>query len=246
MINFNLANSCVVIDEADFYDDFTMANIQFLLKVLKNWEVPVLVMSASIPNSALSLYKDTGFNVESILEDTKTDKTIEKFDIKQINPYTEIFELKPLFIKCLKRKHGIIYMNTIDKAIDAYNLIKEIMNENDYDVPLILYHSRFTEPDKAVKEKQLLDALGKNAWNSGKAHGIAILTQIGEISINISTDIMISDICPIDRLMQRVGRLCRFDNKKGELHILIPQKEGNFTQHHMDVLIIKVGKPPSH
>ena len=59
LINFNLANSCVVIDEADFYDDFTMANIQFLLKVLKNWEVPVLVMSASIPNSALSLYKDT-------------------------------------------------------------------------------------------------------------------------------------------------------------------------------------------
>lgn len=226
LINFNLANSCVVIDEADFYDDFTMANIQFLLKMLKNWEVPVLVMSASIPNSALSFYKGTGFNVESILEDTETDKTIEKFDIKQINPYTEIFELKPLFIECLKRKHGIIYMNTIDKAIDAYNQIKEIMNEFDYDVPLILYHSRFTEPDKAVKEKQLLDALGKSAWSSGKAYGIAILTQIGEISINISTDIMISDICPIDRLMQRVGRLCRFDNKKGELHILIPQKGG--------------------
>lgn len=36
---------------------------------------------------------------------------------------------------------------------------------------------------------------------------------------------MISDICPIDRLTQRAGRLCRFDkNKIGELHIIIPQK----------------------
>lgn len=226
LINFNLANSCVVIDEADFYDDFTMANIQFLLKVLKIWEVPVLVMSASIPNSALSFYKNTGFHVESILEDPNTDKTIEKFEIKQINSYSDVTELEPLLFECLKRGHGIIYMNTIDKAIDAYNLIKEIKEKNNYDVPIILYHSRFTEPDKAVKEKELLDALGKNAWNSGKANGIAILTQIGEISINISTDVMISDICPIDRLMQRVGRLCRFDNKKGELHILIPQKEG--------------------
>lgn len=193
---------------------------------MKNWEVPVLVMSASIPNSALSFYKNTGFHVESILEDSNADKTTEKFEIKQISSYSEITELEPLLLKCLKRGNGIIYMNTIDKAIDAYNLLKEIKNENDYDIPIILYHSRFTEPDKAVKEKQLLDALGKNAWQREKAYGIAILTQIGEISINISTDTMISDICPIDRLMQRVGRLCRFNNKKGELHILIPQKEG--------------------
>ena len=212
LINFNLANSCVVIDEADFYDDFTMANIQFLLKVLKNWEVPILVMSASIPNSALSFYKETGFKVEAILEDPNTDKTIEKFEIKQIRPYSDVKELEPLLQECFRRGHGIIYINTIDKAIDVYNLLKEIKNESYSDVPIILYHSRFTEPDKAVKEKQLLDILGKNAWNNGKACGIAILTQIGEISINISTDFMISDICPIDRLMQRVGRLCRFDN----------------------------------
>ncbi len=39
---------------------------------------------------------------------------------------------------------------------------------------------------------------------------------------------MISDICPIDRLTQRAGRLCRFDkNKIGELHVVIPQKNNN-------------------
>lgn len=38
---------------------------------------------------------------------------------------------------------------------------------------------------------------------------------------------MVSAFCPIDRLTQRAGRLCRFDNEKvGELYVLIPQKEG--------------------
>lgn len=37
---------------------------------------------------------------------------------------------------------------------------------------------------------------------------------------------MISELCPIDRLTQRAGRLCRFDKSKiGELHVLVPQKK---------------------
>lgn len=52
------------------------------------------------------------------------------------------------------------------------------------------------------------------------------MTQIGEMSINISADMMISDICPIDRLTQRAGRMCRFDKSKiGKLYVVIPQKD---------------------
>lgn len=224
LINFNLANSCVVIDEADFYDDFTLANIQFMLKVLKCWQVPVMVMSASIPDSALSFYQETGYSVESILEDSGIDKSVDKLEIKQICSYSDVDELAPLLRKCLERGHGIIYVNTVDKAIDVYNLLKSMEDDEGNDTPLILYHSRFTEPGKACKERQLLECLGKDAWRSGCAQGIAILTQIGEISINISSDIMISDACPIDRLMQRVGRLCRFDNSIGELYVTVPQR----------------------
>lgn len=223
-VNFNLANSCLVIDEADFYDDFTLANIKFLLRVLRSWNVPILVMSASIPNSALSFYQSTGYDVPKILEDTTFDCTKDKFEIKQISSYSTVDKLSPLLQKCLEHGRGIIYLNTVDKAIEVYELLNSLKIEKGYDVPIILYHSRFTEPDKAEKEQQLLTALGRNAWKRGDACGIAILTQIGEISINISTDLMVTDLCPIDRLMQRVGRLCRFDNSKGELHVFVPQK----------------------
>src|SRR5690606_16280680 len=69
LITFNLANSCLVIDEADFYDEFTHANIMVMLEFLKYWKVPILLMSASLPESVLPLYRKFGLTVLDIKED---------------------------------------------------------------------------------------------------------------------------------------------------------------------------------
>lgn len=225
LICSNLANSCVVIDEADFYDDFTIANILFLLRVLHNWKVPVLIMSASLPESALQLYRKAGFNIDSILEDKESDNYKKCFNIKKLIEYDNIQNINYLLEYCIERGNAIIYLNTVDKAIKVYNEIKGLVLKSGNDIPMILYHSRFTEKDKQRKENMLLENLGRKAWNNGTAKGIAILTQIGEISINISSELMISEVCPIDRLMQRAGRLCRFDNSVGEMYVLIPYSD---------------------
>lgn len=220
LIGFNLANSCLVIDEADFYDDFTMANIMVLLEILHQFDVPVLIMSASLPESSLKLYKQSGYAVDRIIED-KSDNQRKRFQIKSINEYESIDEIEDLLTLCIAKGNAIIYCNTVDKAVKIYRWFEA------EGIEPILYHSRFTEPDKQRKEADLIKALGKNAWKNNNAKGIAILTQIGEMSINISAEIMISEMCPIDRLTQRAGRLCRFDKDKiGELHIIIPKKNG--------------------
>lgn len=218
LIAFNMANSCLVIDEADFYDDFTQANILVLLEILKYWNVPVLLMSASLPESVLPSYQKLGFKIDKIIEDT-SDNSRDRFEIKSIKEYTDLEDISDLLDLCIKKGTAIVYANTVDKAIMFYNWFKKRKANP------ILYHSRFTEPHKKDKEQELIDALGKDAWEKKCANGIAILTQIGEMSINISADIMISELCPIDRLTQRAGRLCRFDKTKiGELHVLIPLK----------------------
>lgn len=221
MITFNLANSCLVIDEADFYDDFTQANILVLLEILKEWKVPVLLMSASLPETSLYDYQKIGYKVENILEDT-TDSIRNRFEIKRIEKYSELAEIEELLELCIKEGCAIIYANTVDRAITFYKWFEE------KGIIPLLYHSRFTEPHKQEKEQELIHALGRDAWENGSAKGIAIMTQIGEMSINISADIMISELCPIDRLTQRAGRLCRFDKSKiGNFYVLIPQKDGN-------------------
>lgn len=219
LISFNMANSCLVIDEADFYDDFTQANILVLLEILKYWNVPVLLMSASLPESVLSSYQKLGYKNEKIVEDV-SDSSRDRFEIKSIKEYSELDDIADLLELCIKKGSAIVYANTVDRAVMFYDWFKKRKANP------ILYHSRFTEPHKKDKEQQLINALGKEAWKKNCANGIAILTQIGEMSINISADIMISELCPIDRLTQRAGRLCRFDKAKvGELYILVPQKD---------------------
>lgn len=218
LITFNLANACLVLDEADFYDDFTQANILVLLEILKYWKVPVLLMSASLPQSVLTSYQKIGYHVNKILEDT-SDNIRERFEIKSIQNYSEISEIEELLELCIEKGTAIIYVNTVDKALIFYEWFAK------RNVNPIIYHSRFTEPHKKDKEQKLINVLGKEAWENNNAKGIAILTQIGEMSINISADIMISELCPIDRLIQRAGRLCRFDKTKiGQLYVLVPQK----------------------
>lgn len=226
LISYNLANSCVVIDEADFYDDFTLANIQYLLKVLHEWKVPVLIMSASLPDSSLSLYQSTGYKIDSILEDSHNVNNIRKrFEIKDIIDYNEFKDIDPLIEKCFERGNGILYMNTVDSAIALYKHICSDKKRTKEEIENVhLYHSRFTEPDKLKKEKEIINALGKKAWEENCAKGIVIMTQIGEMSINISAEIMISELCPIDRMIQRTGRLCRFSDDMGKLYILIPYR----------------------
>lgn len=224
LISYNLANSCVVIDEADFYDDFTLANIQYLLKVLHEWKVPVLIMSASLPDSSLSLYQSTGYKIDSILEDSHNVNNIRKrFEIKDIIDYNEFKDIDPLIEKCFERGNGILYMNTVDSAIALYKHICKKKTKEEIE-NIHLYHSRFTEPDKLKKEEKIIKALGKKAWDQGTAKGIVIMTQIGEMSINISAEIMISELCPIDRMIQRTGRLCRFSDDMGKLYVLIPYR----------------------
>ena len=226
LISYNLANSCVVIDEADFYDDFTLANIQYLLKVLHEWKVPVLIMSASLPDSSLPLYQSTGYKIDSILEDSHDVNNIRKrFEIKDIIDYNEFKDIDPLIEKCFERGNGILYMNTVDSAIALYKHICSDKKRTKEEIDNVhLYHSRFTEPDKLKKEEKIIKALGKKAWKEGCAKGIVIMTQIGEMSINISAEIMMSELCPIDRMIQRTGRLCRFSDDMGKLYVLIPYR----------------------
>lgn len=227
LIDFNLANACVVIHEADFYNEFTLANIMILLEILRMWKVPVLIMSASLPESSLPMYRRIGYNVKKILEDeSNIDNKRDRFEVCEIAVYESVDELDYLVDACIDKGNGIIYLNTVDKAMSVYRLVEKRIDEKGIDVPVILYHSRFTESDKLLKEQELLGALGREAWENGTAKGVAILTQIGEISINISSEIMVSDMCPIDRLMQRAGRLCRFGHEVGQMYVVVPHKDG--------------------
>lgn len=231
-IFFNLAHSCLVIDEADFYDDFTQQNVVMLLRALNALEVPVLLMSATVPESALEVYADSGLKASKIHEDKTnyedTRLTLSRFSRPVIQPE----DLDEILQRALDGEPTIIYINTVRRAQELYRRFAKKVEEGNAAIErddLVVYHSRFTEPHKVDKEATLLRLLGREAWTKGEQRGVAILTQIGEISVNISANLMISELCPIDRLAQRAGRLARFERAdgsrgKGELFIIEPHR----------------------
>ncbi|MDN3634102.1 CRISPR-associated helicase Cas3' [Neolewinella lacunae] len=199
---FFLANSCVVFDETDFYDEFVQANIQTLLDVLDILKVPTLIMSATVPNSARSLYR-----VKDLIRETAQpgSENVRK-KMRYLGTSAKPEDTAEFLKEMLTAGQGIIYANTVARALSYYEFLEPLVGET----PLTIYHSRFTEPDKKRIEEELEANLGKKAHADGRASGIVIMTQIGEMSINISSKLMLTDCCPWDRLAQRIGRLARF------------------------------------
>ena len=216
----NLAHSCLIIDECDFYDEVVQANIERLMAVLRVLEVPVLVMSATLPTEHLNVYRpriDEGGS-ESVGDRDLVDttRTGSRIKIASITEIEDPSSLPDEFVEIVRsNERVIIYANTVARAIAYYNAIRPLRDD------VVLYHSRFTEPHKAEKETAVRRMLGPDGTG-----GVAIMTQIGEMSLNISAQAMISELCPIDRLAQRTGRLGRFSNVEGDLYLVVPMRDG--------------------
>ncbi|NUN08695.1 MAG: CRISPR-associated helicase Cas3' [Ignavibacteriaceae bacterium] len=213
-IFFNLAHSAVIVDEADFYDNFTQENIIILLSALKTLSVPVLIMSATIPEVSIETYSKSNYEFRRIQEDNSGYERV-KCSIKK-NDNEDLTFLRDAFEP--KTQKMILFANTIDRAFGYSKKLLEL------GYTPVLYHSRFTEPDKRRIEEELLKNFGNAQQNTGNDYDCAVLTQIGEMSVNISADIMISELCPADRLIQRIGRLKRFTDEEGTLFLITPVK----------------------
>lgn len=96
--------------------------------------------------------------------------------------------------------------NTVTDAIEAYDdlIAAGIAPDN-----LLLFHSRFALVDRSRIESQVLDWFGKHSTPAKRAGKILIATQVFQESLDADADIMVSDLCPIDYLVQRAGRLHR-------------------------------------
>jgi len=112
-----------------------------------------------------------------------------------------------------KLQHGGcvgIFRNTVARAQQTYDAMRDYFEKSDLDVEVMLLHSRFIGLDRAVKEQKLNSYLGKD-WSKRPRRLIVVGTQVMEQSLDIDFDESISDIAPIDSLLQRAGRTHRHE-----------------------------------
>ena len=110
-------------------------------------------------------------------------------------------------LKGLLREGGCagIIVNTVSRA---QALALELIKRFGRDVVLLL-HARFIAPDRAEGERKLARELGRQAVDGRPHLRIVIGTQVLEQSLDIDFDVLLTDLCPMDLLLQRIGRLHR-------------------------------------
>jgi len=117
----------------------------------------------------------------------------------------------------------IVFVNTVERAIRVYDELK-VLFQNQGSPEVILAHSRFTRDDRRNVEDKLSEFFGKNAKTDP---AILVTTQVAEAGLNISAPLVITELCPMDSLIQRAGRCQRFNpdrspERKGKVIVVKP------------------------
>lgn len=93
--------------------------------------------------------------------------------------------------------------NAVDDAIRAYEQLKA------EGVQVDLFHARFIMGDRQLREQDALNRFGPNSSAKAREGRVLVATQVIEQSLDLDFDLMISDLAPVDLLIQRAGRLWR-------------------------------------
>ena len=112
----------------------------------------------------------------------------------------------------------LVIRNTVSRAVKTWEDVMRNGGENEL-LPVAgrpaIHHGRF-----AAEDRELLDCAVEAALSTGKDRPpggmIVIGTQTLEQSLDIDADLLLTDLCPIDVLLQRIGRLHRHELPRPE------------------------------
>ncbi len=101
---------------------------------------------------------------------------------------------------------AVLYIrNSVDDVLEAY----AALTERGLDVDI--FHARFALADRLKIEGRVVKTFGKDSTCRQRAGKVLVATQVVEQSLDLDFDAMVSDLAPIDLLIQRAGRLWRHE-----------------------------------
>uniref|UniRef100_UPI004055A917 CRISPR-associated helicase Cas3' n=1 Tax=Candidatus Electrothrix sp. TaxID=2170559 RepID=UPI004055A917 len=121
--------------------------------------------------------------------------------------------------------------NTVADAIESYTQLRTLLPQDRIQDKIMLFHARFALSDRLALEEQVLARFGKDGEATDRQGRVLIATQVIEQSLDLDFDCMISDLAPIDLLIQRAGRLRRHTRDRQGNPIDRPDERGAPTLH---------------
>lgn len=224
--HFGLSGKVVVVDECHAYDAYMSKYLDMAIQWLGIYKVPVIILSATLPakRRAELVEAYVGRGLKCIDDAWKSSLAYplltytEKNFVKQ-KALSFSGEQKEISVKTIYRDEvtaragyaaerggcvGVI-VNTVRKAQEIAAELQSAFPKAE----VIIMHAQFIMTDRAKREEQILKRVGKHSTPESR-HGLIIVgTQVLEQSLDLDFDLMITELCPMDLLLQRTGRLHR-------------------------------------
>ncbi len=228
--HLGLAGKVVIIDECHAYDAYMNVYLDNTLCWMGAYQVPVIILSATLPpkrrQELLKAYlgddfkDDLDFVAESMAYPLIT-WSERNSDRQEVHQKEIAYEKESTHISVTKIAEEDIVAE-LEEKLSSGGCVAVIVNSVKYaqklaqqieaqlpDKEVMCFHSKFIAADRAEIEKELLRRVGKKSTENERSGLIVVATQVVEQSLDVDFDYMITELCPMDLLLQRSGRLHR-------------------------------------
>ena len=240
-----LARSMLVVDEVHASDAYMTVLLEKLLTAHLQAGGQAMLLSATLGSTARSRYLNIGHQ-KKLVQPSLTDacavsypaissRNAAGFHLKQVegNPQhkTVHWEIEdamddPMRIAtraALAAAQGarvLVVRNTVPAAVATLQALEKLALATGSDCLFkvngvsTVHHSRYSKEDRPILDRAVEAQLGK--VRAGGEGLVVVGTQTLEQSLDIDADLLITDLCPMDVLLQRVGRLHRHARSDSE------------------------------
>lgn len=119
---------------------------------------------------------------------------------------SDVAEVEAVITQALAAGQCVCWVrNTVADAVAAFDRFAATLPP----AHLMLFHARFALHDRLATEQRVLAAFGKTSTPADRAGRLLIATQVVEQSLDVDFDLFVTDLAPVDRIIQRAGRLRR-------------------------------------
>ncbi len=236
---WGLADRIIIVDEAHAYDAYMSKELETLLAFHAATGGSAIILSATLPGQKraeliAAFRKGLGGRGGETPQDAVpfSDKPYPLVTIAERDHVREISGIKPAahsvrsvevqrlgrleealdaIEKAAAKGAAVAWIrNAVDDVIEAVALLRARGLKAD------LFHARFAMGDRQEIEKEQVTRFGKNGTEAARHGRVLVASQVIEQSLDLDFDLMISDLAPIDLLIQRAGRLWRHMDKRPE------------------------------
>ncbi len=247
-----LTSKVLIIDEIHAYDAYMQQTLFCLLSWARALCIPVILLSATLPSQKRQQLLESCGCRDDNKDDAKVyplltlgfpDGRVERIPVPGTHMRQDVLLTLKSWLKDIQsiasyalfrvRNGGCvgIVANTVAEAQAIY---KSLHQQNEDAVNIFLYHARFPLKTRQRKEEDCVRLFGKDGIRPDRA--ILVATQVIEQSIDLDFDLLITMLCPVDLLLQRMGRMHRHERKRPlamrrpEVVVLVPAEPGDLAR----------------